>query len=276
MGENVQRRTSRKRRALLLRERVQVIEMYNTKPRPNYDSLAKMFNCGRSQIKNILRQKGQILQEYQKDPDSDRVRRLVPPILLALNSIVHEWLKRALGYKTPFGGELILEQAVRVAKFLDFDEFEPSKAWLRSFKRRHGYYRVDLQSLNVPEDKTKSLKIRDIFEHVKNSIDFNIKQAIELKLMGDSNCIVKNESDSVEIIDSKMDEENESWDISLEEFPSSENNDENVVIKDNNDALDYLKPLEDFALLTDNFRAIGLISQLESVFRAKIRNAEDL
>uniref|UniRef100_A0A1A9VZ44 Uncharacterized protein n=1 Tax=Glossina brevipalpis TaxID=37001 RepID=A0A1A9VZ44_9MUSC len=32
-------------------------------------------------------------------------------------------------------------------------------------------------------------------------------------------------------------------------------------------ALEYLKPLEDFALFKENFRAIGLISQLEVILR---------
>jgi len=32
-------------------------------------------------------------------------------------------------------------------------------------------------------------------------------------------------------------------------------------------ALEYLKPLEDFVLFKENFRAIGLLSQLELVLR---------
>ncbi|XP_055842159.1 uncharacterized protein LOC129909174 isoform X2 [Episyrphus balteatus] len=277
MGENMQR-TSRKRRALLLRERVTVIEMYSTRPRPNYETLAKMFNCGRSQIKNILRQKGQILQEYHKDPESERVRRKVPPILLALNRIVDEWLKRALGHKIRVSGEMILQKSVQVQRFLDYEEFEPTKAWLRSFRRRHGYYRIDLRSLEVPVDTSKSLKIADIFEDVKNMLDYNVKRATELKLIREQGCNNIPEPDE-EIIETKplvpiM--QDQSWDMSSEEFPSSENNDEMVVIKDNTDALDYLRPLEEFAMLTDNFRAIGLISQLEAIFRAKIRTSGDV
>uniref|UniRef100_A0A1I8NP96 HTH CENPB-type domain-containing protein n=1 Tax=Stomoxys calcitrans TaxID=35570 RepID=A0A1I8NP96_STOCA len=36
-------------------------------------------------------------------------------------------------------------------------------------------------------------------------------------------------------------------------------------------ALEYLKPLEDFALFKENFRAIGLISQLENILKKSIR-----
>lgn len=270
MGENVKRTTSRKRRALLLRERVTVIEMYNTRPRPNYDTLAKMFDCGRSQIKNILRQKGQILQEYHKNPDSERVRRKVPQILLTLNRIVDAWLKRALGHKMRVSPEMILQKSVQVQKFLDYDEFEPTKAWLRSFKRRHGYYRVDLRSLEIPEDKTKSLKIRDIYEDVKHLLDANVRRAIELKLMGETNGDTISKSSD---IDTNIDIKDECWDNSIEESTPSENMDESVIIKDNSEALDYLRPLEEFAMLTDNFRAIGLISQLEAIFRAKMRTS---
>ncbi|XP_055911122.1 uncharacterized protein LOC129945410 [Eupeodes corollae] len=277
MGEeNVQqRKSSRKRRALLLRERVTVIEMYNTRPRPNYDTLARMFNCGRSQIKNILRQKGQILQEYHKNPESERVRRRVPAILLTLNRLVDEWLRRALGHKIRVSAEMILQKAVQVQQFLDYEEFEPTKAWLRSFRRRHGYYRIDLRTLEVPEDRSKSLKIMDIFEEIKNSIDFNVRRETEQKLVRENSCDLILDQDSE--IDSKIIVKNQNWDDSLEEFPSSENNEnETVVLKDNSDALDYLRPLEEFAMLTDNFRAIGLISQLEAIFRSKARATEDV
>lgn len=40
------------------------------------------------------------------------------------------------------------------------------------------------------------------------------------------------------------------------------------------DALRLLKPLEDFALLEENYRAIGLLTQLEKVFEGGIRNAQ--
>lgn len=274
MCENKGTSTVRKRRALLLRERVTVIEIYNTRPRPNYDTLAKMFNCGRSQIKNILRNKGQILREYNKDPDSDRVRRQTPHILLELNRIVDTWLKRALGHKIRVSAEMILHKSVQVKQFLDYDEFEPTKAWLRSFRRRHGYYRVDLRSLDIPEDRSKSLKIRDIFEDIKDSMEVGVRRAVELKLMGQTNCtnVISEPLEPETKVNVK--DESLNWDLSNEEFPlSPETMDETVVLRSNSDALDYLRPLEEFAMLTDNFRAIGLITQLETIFRSRIRSS---
>ncbi|XP_075162283.1 uncharacterized protein LOC142234964 [Haematobia irritans] len=58
--------------------------------------------------------------------------------------------------------------------------------------------------------------------------------------------------------------------------PSSSLADTNGNIKDletYDQALEYLKPLEDFALFKENFRAIGLISQLENILRKSIKPA---
>lgn len=265
------------KRFLTLSEKVEVIELYNTNQ--NIRLLVNKFRCGISQIKSILRHQEKYLEDWKNQADPTRSKRGTSEQMKYHRLVMYEWLRRCQYYPVKLTDQYIRENAVRATKILTVTDFRINKEWIRRFKhkfklnqeellRNDTHYKKDKpqKSLNFEEIvNDKTFKIEDLdMETTKKTSSGNRyrirKKSNELKKMSIN---IKQESSGLKDMDVFMKTTNS---------PSEENLTSvlNVVgkeIADYTEAVSFLQPLEDFALFKENVRAIGLINQLENLYR---------
>lgn len=131
--------------------------------------LAQMFQCGKTQIQNILRRKAKYLDDWANKADPCRVRRGVSGQLLKHRNIMHEWLERCRCYPIKINDELLFSKAVEAARLMDITEFRINNEWMRRFKCKFKLYDDDLFNNDInttiatsDQVEKKSMKIKDI------------------------------------------------------------------------------------------------------------------
>ncbi|XP_055911121.1 uncharacterized protein LOC129945409 [Eupeodes corollae] len=205
-----------------------------------------------------------------------------------LNKVMEEWLLRNRPYRDIYG-KVLLSKAKEAADLLDITTFTPSKLWLQDFNEEIAAPGSKLLGKVAPCGL--SLQMADVIRDLRQQEqDF---KAVQDHLMGADNSIEISDdddyddgdfSDSYADLSSKLevsvtvDEENEDYyepeakmpklqSILLDLDDEEDSSDKKKNISTYRDALKYMKPLEDFALQKEDFRAIGLLTQLEAIFK---------
>lgn len=281
--------TKRGRKVLSLRERIEVIKI--AEKQRDTRELAERFKCGRTQILSILSQKERLLKEWANNGDPNRLRRRPSLLGIKTNRVIFEWISRCQRAGIPLSEENILEKANKAKRFFQYGEFRPNRRWLDRFKRK---FRLNVENLAKPDPMyydgvERSLELKDIYEDIreniidskaarnrKNRADESTDREMEDSLSYD--VIVNNEaiSDSMDVFEIQDSEEEDNSNVhekGKEEYTKNvdvkRTMDENGIVNDQ-EALEYLKKLEEYAMLKDNFRAIGLIDQLERIYQGLI------
>uniref|UniRef100_A0A1A9UVQ8 HTH CENPB-type domain-containing protein n=1 Tax=Glossina austeni TaxID=7395 RepID=A0A1A9UVQ8_GLOAU len=299
----------RTRNILSLEERVQVCKEYerllSLGNSPSYQSLAKKFECSSKQIKNILLNKNNILQSFENyNPDApckDEIQQRRKEKIEFLGKVMYEYLERAV-----YNGFSITEQKVRwkaveVKECIAVENFNLTDAWLAHFQKLYNIPSFDLDALRnnmcISEAKRPYLNAIDMIQYVSRKEQQQLKDAAEQNDMcSNDNSMSEgqeetNEGTRIVYVNDENDDDDD------------DNNDREVNNKFNNlsqqhingqplekitgslkrslsplpdiesveDALRHIKALEEYSMLRDNYRAIGLLTQLEDIFKKQIR-----
>ena len=141
------------RNELPLEKRFQIVEEYeSSKGLTGVRNLAEKFGCGKTQISNILKQKAQVREEYERVFSSLKERNRTSQYS-DLNDAVWEWFRKKNEQRIPVDGPMIQEFATKAAKKCGYSDFKASSGWLTRFKERHNLSqrKVCGESVDVPE-----------------------------------------------------------------------------------------------------------------------------
>ena len=146
---------SKTRNELSLAQRVAVIEHSRKNPTHGSRKLAEHFQCGRTQIQSILKNKDAIMAEYEADSIPSSRKRHRPSAFDDINEAMYKWYSLARQRSVPVSGPMLQEEARLMAQKLDHAEgFKASNGWLESFKKRHNIrqFTISGESADVSEE----------------------------------------------------------------------------------------------------------------------------
>ena len=127
------------RKVLTLKEKVEVIDYVNNNPGSSSRKVASIFNCDKAQIQGILKAKGEIMEEFEKNARENRKMHRVEGNA-EVNEALYRWYCLARERNIPISGPLLKEEALLIAVQLDPNStFKASNGWLDSFKKHHKY-----------------------------------------------------------------------------------------------------------------------------------------
>ena len=118
---------------LTLEKKVEVIREQE-KSGKSSRALASQFNCGKTQIDNILKRRREWLEAYELDPTNSLKRKARRTRNDEINALTWEWFMEAT---VPVTGTLLQEKALSFADRLGISTFKASNGWLESFRKRH-------------------------------------------------------------------------------------------------------------------------------------------
>lgn len=162
-----------------LKKKVEVIETLAKNPGMNTRTLAEMFQCGRTQIASILKNKQSILTLYKSNASGSRIHSTKISRISEfeeVNKALYEWYLLACSKNIYPGGPQLIEKAKQIAERLGKSEFKGSNGWLGKWKARYNVKRFticgesgDVQGKTVDSWKerlpeiVKGYKIEDIW-----------------------------------------------------------------------------------------------------------------
>ena len=125
-----------KRKDLSASEKVQVIEYKKENPSAGVQSIAKKFDCSKSQIQSILAKKDEILEHYSANKNAHCKRARLSQ-LKNVDKATYKWYQKARSKNIPVTGPMLQEKAKRANEELGDSTFKASNGWLDRFKKRY-------------------------------------------------------------------------------------------------------------------------------------------
>lgn len=116
------------------------IDLINTEEKEHLSAkdLCIKFNCGKTQVYQILKDKEKLKEEWLRGERlGDSKRKIRKTGNEAVNSVVYEWFLNARSRNIPISGPILQEKAKMIAQRLNIDSFKASNGWLESFRTRH-------------------------------------------------------------------------------------------------------------------------------------------
>ena len=168
--------TNKKRKVLTLEQKVKVIKL-NEKG-DSHRVIVESFEVGKTQIGSIVKNKDEILKQWENGADGNRkivkARRCLYP---ELNEKIFEWVSSARAKNIPITGRMIQEKAIILSTELGYDDFTASNGWLNRFQIRHNIKCSILsgESADVPTDVIEdwSKRLSDICSGYDDKNIFN-------------------------------------------------------------------------------------------------------
>lgn len=275
--------------------------------RPSLQSLASKFECSSKQIKNILLNRESILQQYnggtplKEDSERDDVLQKRQEKIEFLGKVMYEYIQRVLYFNYTIDDEKVRQKALQIKECIAVENFQPTNGWLSNFKLTYGIPAFDLESLRnnvvITEAKRPHLSAIDMIQYVSRIEQEELEQmggrsnnssfsksdingnASRTSTNGRNNASMQEPKIIYEVPD---DEDQQDEELQKLNFNSSQNHQQNISmskaskrrasspfpdVESVEEALKHIKVLEDYAMLSDNFRAIGLLTQLEQAFK---------
>ncbi|CAD7081674.1 unnamed protein product [Hermetia illucens] len=241
------------RNRLNLEQRINVLRQYDQTPDIRF--LAEKFECGRRQIKTILRKRQKYLMMWKQT--KKRTPRPDSSFLDTIGIILYEWVKRARCYNINITDDILRNFGQEIAGLIKFQGFKPTSAWLIQFKQK--YIILDME-LNIKQET-------DMHPADRKPLGVSIIIEDLLQEYGDSLILPDGDSNEIEFPDEDSQSENptmenfrsESIDSAIQmdiekDHIGTEAADENDTefakeISNYREALNQLGPLEQFALL---------------------------
>ena len=126
-----------KRNDLSLKLKYEVIKTVERERKIGIRMLAKLFNCGKTQISTILKNKEKIGEMYEKQNASAQKyhKRNRESKFSDLNEALHAWFCPAVSKNVYPDGSLLKEKALKIAGHLGCYEFKVSNGWLDRWKK---------------------------------------------------------------------------------------------------------------------------------------------
>ncbi|XP_068712886.1 tigger transposable element-derived protein 6-like [Montipora foliosa] len=123
------------RKCLSLKEKIEVIRKSNEGNSTR--KLAKIFDCGKTQIVKILKQKARILESWNSNEGVQSQKRLNVEKYGEINGLLWKWYTRARESNIPVDGPMLVEEARIIAERIGDDTFKGTSGWLDKWKKRH-------------------------------------------------------------------------------------------------------------------------------------------
>lgn len=121
--------TLKPRNALNLKRKVEVIKAARNNPQFGVRKLAELFDCGRTQISTILKEKDAILELYEANQASESVclrKRCRPCEFSDVNEALYKWYVIACSKNVYPVGPQLCEKAKEIAECLQVPNFKAS------------------------------------------------------------------------------------------------------------------------------------------------------
>jgi hypothetical protein len=100
--------------------------------------IVDIFNCGKSQVYNVLKKKNEITERYLSSAENEKImKKSRINSHEELNDTVFDWFNIVRSKNFPIFGPIIQQEALEIAKKLKVNDFKASNGWLRSFKSRY-------------------------------------------------------------------------------------------------------------------------------------------
>lgn len=121
---------------LTLQEKVKIIEIFN-KEKPSVRNLAKQFNIGKTQAAEIVKNKEELLKNFNSNVHPAQKRSFFKTGGLNIDKLCYDWFVKARNKNIPLSGPIIRTKAKEIAESLGYENFGASAGWLEKFRRRH-------------------------------------------------------------------------------------------------------------------------------------------
>ena len=172
--------STKSRKALTLKERVEVIHQYE-KGGISTRRLAEDFGVGKTQILTTLKRKQEYLDDFEMNAPKKKRKEKHGDI----NKLCWDFFCECAAKSVPCSGHTLQEVALKFARELGVTEFKASNGWLDSFKKRHnivGTSTVNRESGDYGEavgswknklsDITRRYAPRDIYNMTESGLYF--------------------------------------------------------------------------------------------------------
>lgn len=123
-----------KRKVLTIRDKYDVLSFHKANSTISTRKLAEKFQCGKTQIQLILKNRDMIIEEYESNIAIDRKR---VTNLNLMDEKIYTWFCAAREKQIPMSGPILQEKANDVAKDVGLTDFKASNGWLEKWKKRH-------------------------------------------------------------------------------------------------------------------------------------------
>ncbi|XP_061386058.1 uncharacterized protein LOC133320982 [Musca vetustissima] len=294
------------RNTLGLNERVQVIRVYDSYiNKPTYQSIATKFGCSAKQIKNIIANRAAILRQYEEashskngiQPRTDIVQKRQEKIEF-LGKVIYEYIQRAMYHGQPIDDDHVRQKALQIKECIAVENFQPNRSWLDDFKTTYGIPSFDMETLRnnvqITEVKRPHFNVIDMIQYVSRLEQEEQRLVTKKRKLPEANdndegpasymleptIVYESVDDDDDIQEVQVINGREQYQLEIptphNPKPAKRSRPSNVLtnsdepfpdIESADVALKHLKALEEYAMLNDNFRAIGLLTQLEEIFK---------
>lgn len=130
--------SSKPRKALTLKEKIDVIRYRDANKDCSVRALAGKFKIGKTQVSEILKKRNELLHLYSQSSTNEKMCKLQRTGLSdIIDKTVLEWFNRVRSQNVPVSGPMLQEKAQDVGRELKLDNFKASNGWLYRFRTRH-------------------------------------------------------------------------------------------------------------------------------------------
>ena len=130
--------TGGKRHYLTLKEKVEVIKTAEKDRSMNQRTLAEKFECGKTQIAQILKKNESIMSLYKSNQCGSSMKKMSRTSMFEdVNKALFEWYVLACSKNIYPGGPQLLEKAKEIAEKLGKSDFKGSNGWFSKWKARY-------------------------------------------------------------------------------------------------------------------------------------------
>ena len=148
------------RKCLTLGQKVEVICAFQNHRESTW-KLAKRFECGKTQIIKILKNKESILEAWSSNSASN-CKRSNNKKFEKINRLLWKWYMRARQSNIPVDGPMLREEARLIAEKLGETSFKGTDGWLAKWKQRHNVAQMSVagEKGDVCQDTLESWRER--------------------------------------------------------------------------------------------------------------------
>lgn len=126
----------KKRNCLTLKRKIEVIKYAKKNPGINIRSLAEIFECGKTQISKIIKNKESLLSMYESNASGSRIHSTMKfrsSKFMDMNKALHDWFLLECSKNIYPSGPQLIEKAKEIAEHLGI---VGSRGWLDKWKQR--------------------------------------------------------------------------------------------------------------------------------------------
>ncbi len=139
--------SKQKKNFLPLKKKVEVIKAHENDKGLSHRALGEMFQCGRTQVAQIIKNKDSILALFKANASGSRIYSTKVSRTCEyedINKALYEWYVLACSKHVYPGGPQLIEKAKVIAEKLGNESFKGSNGWLGKWKARYNIKRFKI------------------------------------------------------------------------------------------------------------------------------------